>query len=321
MQSSMHSRTDVLNTERGELFAIMLRLHPVEAGWLSPTSGSQAHAAFLDIVRQSDPELAERLHQADQRRPFTVSLLQGFNHLTREQYEDAMAYGKKVLVSPGQVYWLRFTMLDTVVFGTLVQHFLARPNFSAIRIGDTYFEIGRLIGPPYPNGTSNPWVAHSSFAELSLSTEPLSRYQFEFASPTAFSLGQQKWGKQMHLFPDPARLFEGLARQWEAFAPEPLRLSTKGLSTQDFAAWCIENLVVNRYNLETRTLHFRKFNQIGFQGKITYDLKGDAHAPEARWLTPLARFALFSGVGYKTTMGMGQTRCLNFTNDQPNGSE
>jgi len=33
--------------------------------------------------------------------------------------------------------------------------------------------------------------------------------------------------------------------------------------------------------------------------------------PEAAWLTPLARFALFSGVGYKTSMGMGQARCTN----------
>ena len=323
MQSS-NSQPNSGNTERGELFAILLRLHPVESGWVSPTSGNQAHAVFLDIVRQSDPELAERLHQADKRRPFTVSLLQGFNQLTKEQYDDAMAYGKKVLVSPGQIYWLRFTMLDTGVFGSLVQHFLARPNFSAIRIGDTYFEIGRLIGPPHPNGSStNPWVAYSSFADLSKSrfTEPLSRYQFEFATPTAFSLGQQKWGKQMYLFPDPARVFEGLARQWEAFAPEHLRLSAAGLPYPDLVAWCAENLIVNRYSLETHTLHFKKFNQIGFQGKITYDLKGDARAPEARWLTPLARLALFSGVGYKTTMGMGQTRCLNFASVQADGSE
>lgn len=32
---------------------------------------------------------------------------------------------------------------------------------------------------------------------------------------------------------------------------------------------------------------------------------------EARWLTPLARFALFGGIGYKTAMGMGQARCTN----------
>lgn len=310
-----NAQLNMSDTERGELFAILLRLHPVESGWVSPTSGSQAHAVFLDIVRQSDPELAERLHQADKRRPFTVSPLQGFNHLSKEQFEDAMAFGKKVLVSPGQVYWLRFTMLDTAVFGSLVQHFLAHPKFSAIRIADTYFEIGRLMGPPYAS-SNNPWVAHSSFADLSRASEPLNRYQFEFATPTAFSLGQQKWGKQMHLFPDPGRVFESLARLWEAFAPVYLRLSASDLSPSDIAAWCGENLVVNRYNLETHTLHFKKFNQIGFQGKITYDVKGDALAPEARWLTPLARFALFSGIGYKTTMGMGQTRCLNFTQEQ-----
>jgi CRISPR-associated endoribonuclease Cas6 len=43
-------------------------------------------------------------------------------------------------------------------------------------------------------------------------------------------------------------------------------------------------------------------------------VKGAKRDPIARWLTPLARFALFSGVGYKTAMGMGQCRWLNQDN-------
>ena len=49
MQQATRSQSVSLNTERGELFSVLLRLHPVEAGWVSPSSGSQAHAAFLDI--------------------------------------------------------------------------------------------------------------------------------------------------------------------------------------------------------------------------------------------------------------------------------
>ena len=55
--------------ERGELFSILLRLHPSEMGWVSPSAGREAHAAFLDIVRQNDEALAEQLHQPNQRRP------------------------------------------------------------------------------------------------------------------------------------------------------------------------------------------------------------------------------------------------------------
>jgi CRISPR-associated endoribonuclease Cas6 len=114
----------------------------------------------------------------------------------------------------------------------------------------------------------------------------------------------------LKLFPEPADVFESLARQWESFAPTQLRLSFYDLAPQDIAVWCTENIIVTNYTLETRYLPSQKFGQTGFFGTITYEVKGTLTASEARWLTPLARFALFAGIGYKTTMGMGQARCI-----------
>jgi CRISPR-associated endoribonuclease Cas6 len=88
-------------------------------------------------------------------------------------------------------------------------------------------------------------------------------------------------------------------------------MTAKGLSIHDFAGWCEEYIIISRYSLETCYLPGSKFGQTGFQGTITYEVKGAQTDPEATWLTPLARFALFSGVGYKTAMGMGQTRCID----------
>ena len=297
--------------ERGELFSVLLRLHPVEAGWVSPSSGSQAHAAFLDIVRQNDPELADQLHQPNQRRPFTVGLLQGFNHLPAAKLEEAITKNQKVQVQPGQVYWLRVTMLDSQIFGTFIQQLITKPGTLSIRLGDACFEVSRLIGSPEPGSAANPWTAYSSFAELSMYTEVQRYYEFEFATPTAFSMGQQPWGKLMKLLPEPAHVFESLAKQWETFAPEHLRLAAKDLTARRLATWCEESLIVARYALETRYLPSSKFAQAGFQGKILYEMKGTQSIPEAAWLTRLAHFALFSGVGYKTSMGMGQARCIN----------
>src|SRR5260370_12530473 len=82
--------------ERGELFSILLRLHPIEVGWVSPSAGREAHAAFLDIVRQNDEALAEQLHQPNQRRPFTVGLWQGFNNLTATQSEQIITQNPKL---------------------------------------------------------------------------------------------------------------------------------------------------------------------------------------------------------------------------------
>jgi CRISPR-associated endoribonuclease Cas6 len=314
MQQATHLQSASPIKERGELFSVLLRLHPIEAGWVPPSSGSQAHAAFLDIVHQNDTVLAEQLHQPNQRRPFTVGLLQGFNYLSAAQLDEAITKNQKVQVLPGQVYWLRITMLDSRLFGMFIQHLI-------IRLGEARFEVSRLIGSPDPNNAANPWTAYSSFAELGAFTPVQRYYEFEFATPTAFSMGQQRWGKLMKLLPEPAYVFESLAKQWEAFAPEHLRMAVNDLTARHLASWCEESLIVTRYALETRYLPSSKFAQAGFQGKIMYEMKGIQSSPEAAWLTPLAHFALFSGVGYKTSMGMGQARCTNLVSAKTTGEK
>lgn len=305
------------SVERGELFSLLLRLHPIEEGQVAIGAGNQVQAAFLDMVRQGDPALAEWLHTPNQRRPYTLGLLQGFNHLTPGQLEEAMVRNQEVTVKPGQTYWLRITMLDATVFGSFTRYLIMNPRSLVLRIGNAKFEISRLLSTPESQNTTQSWAAYSSFAELHTQRAAQKRYCFEFATPTAFSQGQKSWGKQLRLFPEPAIVFESLARQWDSFAPAALRMENHGLTSRQIAAWCEEQMIVARYSLETRYLPSSKFGQSGFQGNIIYEVKGAPTAPEALWLSPLARFALFSGVGYKTTMGMGQTRCINIAAAPP----
>ena len=112
-----NSQGSSTSTDRGELFSMLLRLHPIEPGLVSPSSGNQVQAAFLDMVRQGDPALADWLHVPNQRRPYTLGLLQGFNHLPAAQLEEAMTKNQMVPVTPGQVYWLRITMPLSTVCG------------------------------------------------------------------------------------------------------------------------------------------------------------------------------------------------------------
>ncbi len=162
-------------------------------------------------------------------------------------------------------------------------------------------------------------VAFASSQLYCASTSMQRYYEFEFATPTAFSMGQQRWGKLMKLLPEPAYVFESLAKQWETFAPEHVRMAATDLTARQLGAWCEESLIVARFALETRYLPSSKFAQAGFQGKMMYEMKGIQSSPEAAWLTPLAHFALFSGVGYKTSMGMGQARCTNLVGAQAAG--
>jgi CRISPR-associated endoribonuclease Cas6 len=297
--------------ERGELFALLLRLHPSKEGQVIPGAGNQLQAAFLDLVRQGDPQLSEWLHQPNQRRPYTLGLLQGFNHLTPKQREEAITRQQPVTVLPGQTYWLRITMLDASIFSTFAHVLISKAHALSVRLDDAHFTISRLLSSPDPTTAASSWVAYSTFADLYALQSAQHLYQFEFATPTAFSKGQHAWGKYLKLFPEPSLVFASLAKRWEDCAPIALRLERANLSSRDIECWCEENVIVSQYTLSTSRVTGSHFGQTGFQGHVTYEVKGSPVAPEARWLSTLARFAFFSGVGYKTAMGMGQTRCTN----------
>lgn len=302
----------------GELFSLLLRLHALDAGEVVANSGPQVQAAFLDIVRQSNPTLAEWLHTPNQRRPYTVSLLNGFHHSSSVPLAevDLTAQQGTMPVKPGQILWLRITLLDATVFSSFFRYLLLKAQTLSIRIGAVRFTIGRLITAPEPDNTSSSWAAYSSFSELQSVQSAKKHYTFEFRTPTAFSKGQKMWGKQLFLFPTPGMVFENLARQWECFAPISTRLANADLTPKSVELWCDEQMIVTHYALSTGYLSGSRFGQVGFQGQITYEVKGNPVVPIAMRLTSLARFAFFSGVGYKTTMGMGQTRCVSQRNGE-----
>src|SRR5205823_13168900 len=107
--------------DSGELFSMLLRLHPTEPGMVSPSSGNQVQGAFLDMVRQGDAALAEWLHTPNERRPYTLSLLQGFNSLSAKQLEEIRAKNQMVQVTPRQVDWLRVAIVAATVVGSVAR--------------------------------------------------------------------------------------------------------------------------------------------------------------------------------------------------------
>lgn len=285
-----------MNSEGGLMYSMAIQLSPTRPGTIRATVGHQAHAAFLRAVQEADPALAEVLHHPIlNQRPFTVSPLLGVE----------AAHDGEVAVYPEQTYTLRFTVLIDDIFQQFMGRFL-RGDRPVLRLGRVLFVIKEILATP----EGSPWAGYATFDELVAGAEtgePL--IGLEFCSPTAFSFGQQSWGKQFYVLPEPRLVFNSLARTWRAFAPPGL-----GLDPREVEQYAEENVVIQRLEgLETRMLHFGKHPQVGFVGRVTYRLMDKAEEAEG-WrqvLHELAGFAFYAGVGYKTTMGMGQCRKMS----------
>lgn len=141
-------------------------------------------------------------------------------------------------------------------------------------------------------------VTRHSYADIlnhSYALLTADEYGMEFLTPTAFR--QQT---ESYLFPEPQMLFRSLLERWNHFAPTPL--------DEGLLDWVRQYLWPARYKLETSSISWSKGHQIGFVGQVRYVLRRATNVPgEVRQsLSALLALAYFSGVGIKTTMGMGE---------------
>ena len=266
------------------LYSIILELSATSTTTIPASMGRQAHALFLDLVRQVDPALSARLHGEPEYRPFTVSMLNGAN------IRDGKAF-----LQEGQLYRLRLTLLDGGhLWQCLSAYFLeARPI--TLLLDKAEFLLARVLSTPAADVTG--WAGYTDWQTLA-ATAPRQSITIRFASPSAFSMGDRCFA----LFPEPILLWDSLMRSWNRYAPEVLRIDK--LAMRDFV---IRHVNVSDYDLHTTLLFFPKYAQKGFIGTCSYSIK-ETNGEYVPQLTALAEFARYAGIGYKTTMGMGQAR-------------
>jgi len=117
--------------------------------------------------------------------------------------------------------------------------------------------------------------------------KPAVKMSVIFRSPTSFrSQGIQK------LFPQPSLVFWGLEERWNHFCPKYISLPDPD-----------DKIMVSRYKLRTIHVKFPTYRQTGFVGEVEYRF-----AQTAFEANTLLRFAEFTGIGYKTSMGMGNIK-------------
>ena len=272
----------------------VIHLIPPEDVKLRPTMGHHAHAAFLSLLRMSNPGKAEEVHAGSRQKPFTVSPLIG----------KGERCGDSLRIRAGTECWLRFTFLDDALFAHFGEAFLTQ-DFPSIRLGGATFQLSRLVSS---GAETKDWSGNATYEDLIESAGTDTRLRVRFYSPTAFrelSPRGQKTRNQSHI--DLVRCYQSWVNKWNAFAP--MQIDKQPLL--DFVAG---HAGLTAVESKSRMLDFGKHKAIGFVGSGAYQFfmggqsEGKGDTEMLRLANLLADFAFYCGTGYKTTMGMGQTR-------------
>ena len=254
------------------------------------TMGHHAHAAFLSLLKISNPKKAEEIHATSTQKPFTVSPLIG----------KAERRGNSLKIRAKTECWLRFTFLDDELFTYFRNTFFSQ-ELPSIQLGQATFQFDRLI---IGNTEDQVWSGNTTYANLAESTKAETEIRLKFHSPTAFRAltprGQRSYN---HTQVDPVRCYQSWINKWNAFA-------TLRFDKEELLAFITEHVRVSRAETWTQALNFGRHTEIGWMGTCTLRFEQESVCDEnlLRAANCLANFAFYCGTGYKTTMGMGQTR-------------
>ena len=258
---------------------------PLPAWW-----GRAAQARLLEIVAAADPALAAALHDASQARPYTVSTLLGCS--SRKGLEKERAYTLRITAL--QAPLADILLAAAQAGGRLATGEVIELDYIPLRL--LAAEPGAQAAPEHPH----PWAACATYQELSAAyllarRAPPRRISLQFTSPTTFK------SRGLHVpVPLPGLVFGSLLDRWNAFAPVAFPPEAR--------RYAEECLALSRYQLSSRAAPLKENGlRLGGVGEAVYtSLNYDRY-----WMSVmavLANFALYSGAGAGTAMGLGQCR-------------
>jgi CRISPR-associated endoribonuclease Cas6 len=304
------------------LYALLMKVRPLEHGTLMPFSGEFVHAAWLDWIREAAPDVAMMLHDGNRRRLFTCSSLQF--PIALQRLREAERGNVHLPLNPERVYIIRLTLLLGELFplfyNLLMHSSIKEPgagHWPFMRLGKQDFLLEEVVSSP---ADESHWTGYTSFDELvekarTLRLRPAEPLTLEFATLTTFHRGtaESAYGKHYALLPLPQFVFPWLARRWHDLAPAEL---VNVIQREQIERYIAEDgVIIDDHALQTHRVQFNRHPQRGFLGSCTYELRGPdvADIPPGQLtirqqLVLLSWLAFYTGVGYKTTMGMGQVR-------------
>lgn len=253
-------------------------------------SGRHLHALFLTLINSVNPELATFLHEQKSEKAFTLSPLQvshssqNSGHLLQWQHNKS--------IPKGMGCWWRVSLLDDDLFNNLMQLWLNLNPEQPWHLGAANLQITRILGTPQ---VTQPWANFCSYEELyEKASDSQRKIEMVFCTPTAFRQGQYD-----SCLPTRECLFNSLLHRWNKYSQIPL---AESLTEYVFPTYV---------NIHSEIISDKRSKFIGCIGEMGYSILGDASPQIIKDINVLADFALYSGAGRKTPMGMGMIRRLN----------
>lgn len=273
---------------------------PIPPGYLT---GKHLHALFLTLVSSVDRQLGDRLHEQKTEKAFTLSPLQvteshGPRQAGRGQTR-AKTKGPRLPrpliwhhahpIAPQTPCWWRVSLLDDSLFGHLTPLWLNLNPDQPWHLGPADLAITSVLGTPQ---STQPWANFSSYAQLYEQASDRDRQvTFIFSTPTTF-----RQGNYDSALPTRECVFNSLLNRWNRYSGIP------------FSEPFLDFLFPSYFDIHTELVNHPDGRWAGCIGTLAFRILGDASPTVIKQINTLADFALYAGVGRKTTMGMGMGR-------------
>lgn len=266
-----------------DLRAVALRLRPLEPLHLDGAEANWRlnYQLFLQLIDARDPELATKLQEANQPRPFTVSELLPITPTARRTGH----------LTPLDECAVRFTGLNRPVVAALERLPEVLPE--KVYIGEHPFAVEGVLTTPGPTVRVGADSYKAILERCFYADRPLPTvFRLHFLSPTCFRTDNQELP-----LPVPQLVFGSLLGRWNAFSLGPL--------ADDSRLFAEINLKLAYYQIRSHEIMVDHQYLVGFTGRVKFR----ASSRERFYLQTieaLCEFSRFSGIGYKTTTGLGQ---------------
>jgi CRISPR-associated endoribonuclease Cas6 len=289
-----------------DLAALVLRLRATRPSFYTNHMGRAVYALGLSILQSYDEQLSKVVHDFPDEKPFTASgLMRG----------EGIVDGT---VEVGELLWVRFGALDTHIVAALsaFQERAMQPASTPLMVSIDHLPF-EVVEAAWDDSCLPGLFSYNALVERHR-TAPLARsIHLRFLTATTF----RRAALNINL-PQPDLVFGSLLTRWMCFTSHMLHESPP----EHLEAFIKYHIALSRYATHSALYRFNQGGkEVGFLGQATFELmRSNDHLAKqqptieaelrrnhiwyVRTLHLLADFAYYSGLGRKTTTGMGMVR-------------